>query len=211
MRQIRIKFAWVAIACVIAGCASDRIAGPATDIDTEIKALSGDVRRFTDQTKLVQTASNQDIESYDQLRGSFQVATAMLQAQWAIAENNASTRTLAQLDSLTSTSTAAGTNTAAASAASGGASGATTKPADPIASLSQVDQILGALAKPSGAKADFESGAAFAVATGKILKAEQAKAASAPVAASAPKAASAPVAASAPKGASAPVAASAAT
>lgn len=203
MGQIEIKFAWLAIACVIAGCASDRIAGPATTIDTEIKALSGDVSRFTDQAKLVQAASNDDIESYDQLRGSFEVATAMLQAQWAIAENNASARTLAQLDSLTGTPTAAASNsqtlTAAASAASGAGAGATTKPADPVASLSQVDQILGALSKPGDAKANFESGASFVVATGKMLKAEQAKAASAPVAASAPKAASAPIAASAAK------------
>ncbi|WP_071336118.1 hypothetical protein [Burkholderia contaminans] len=200
MRHSRIKFGWVLVAAAVAGCASDRIAGPAANIDTEIKALSDDVGRFTDQAKDSRATSNSDIASFNQMRGSFDAATAMLQAQWTIAGHSASARTLAQLDSLAGTPTAASTSSqalAAATSASSPVTGGTSKPANPVGSLAQVDQILQALSKPGSTKADFEAGASFVVATRQKLKADQAQTASAPGAAHAPVASGAAAASAA--------------
>ncbi|WDD90277.1 hypothetical protein Bsp3421_000100 (plasmid) [Burkholderia sp. FERM BP-3421] len=200
MHPIRIKLAWIVVAAAVAGCASDRVAPPATTIDTEIKALTGEVSRFSDQAKDGRATVTADIVTFDQWRGSFDAATAMLQAQWTIAAHNGSTRTLAQLDSLAGAPMTTAPDTqllaTAASHASGAASGSA-KPADPVASLSQIDLILQGLSKPGSEKAAFESGASFVVATGQAWQADKAKAASGAGAAPAPAASGAAAAANA--------------
>lgn len=199
MHPIRIKLAWIVVAVAVAGCASDRVAGPATTIDTEIKALTGEVSGFADQAKNGQATVTADIATFDQWRGSFDAATAMLQAQWTIAAHNGSARTLAQLDSLAGASTTTATDTqalaTAASHASGAVASVSAKPADPVASLSQIDLILQGLSKPSSRKTDFESGASFVVATGQAWQADKPKAASGAGAAPAPAASGAAAAA----------------
>ena len=201
MRHRLIRFAWVLAAAVVAGCASDRIAGPAATIETEVNALKGDVGQFSSQSTAGQATSNSDAATFNEMRTAFDTSTAMLQAQWTISGESANSRTLTQLDALAGASTVASTSAptlAAAPAAAGGPSaGGPSKPTDPVASLTQVGQILQSLSKPGNTKADFESGASFVVATGQKLKADQAQVASGAAAAHPPAASGASAAAAA--------------
>src|SRR5580658_6319297 len=96
---------------VIAGCASDRIAGPAATIDTEIRGLLANVTALTEFASIQNTAAVQAGVTYQRMGVGFDAETAQLQAQWALAGNAAASRSLAALDVESGGSSSTGTAT----------------------------------------------------------------------------------------------------